>query len=259
MEEIFSPGFYQTVIISMSVLALIVFIALQKLTAGYGMMYTPAWGPTIGNRAGWIIMEAPAFFGMLLLWLLSPRRAETGPAILALLFMLHYFQRTFIFPLLIKGKSRMPWAIIAMGAVFNFINAYLLAGWIFYLAPADYYTLSWLWSPHFIIGPLIFFAGMAINIQSDSIVRKLRKPGDTRHYIPRGGAYRYVTSGNYFGELVEWIGFAILTWSAAGAVFVLWTFANLAPRAKKLHARYLKEFGDEYARLNRRYIIPFIY
>ncbi|MDE6680105.1 MAG: 3-oxo-5-alpha-steroid 4-dehydrogenase, partial [Muribaculaceae bacterium] len=87
----------------------------------------------------------------------------------------------------------------------------------------------------------------------------LRRPGDTRHYIPRGGMFRYVTSANYFGELIEWTGYAILTWSLPAAVFVLWTFANLAPRARSLHARYESEFGDEYTALRRRYLLPFIY
>lgn len=100
---------------------------------------------------------------------------------------------------------------------------------------------------------------MAINIHSDSIIRNLRKPGDRGHYIPRGGMFRYVTSANYLGEFVEWTGFAILSWSLPGAVFAIWTFANLAPRARSLHQRYLSEFGDEYAALRRRYILPFIY
>lgn len=100
---------------------------------------------------------------------------------------------------------------------------------------------------------------MAVNIQSDSIVRSLRKPGDTRHYIPRGGMYRYVTSANYFGEFVEWTGYAVLTWSLGGLAFAVWTFANLAPRAKAIHRRYESEFGEDYKALNRRYIIPGIY
>jgi 3-oxo-5-alpha-steroid 4-dehydrogenase 1 len=119
--------------------------------------------------------------------------------------------------------------------------------------------VSWLWSWQFIVGTLLFFAGMAINIHSDSVIRALRAPGDTRHYIPRRGMFRYVSSANYFGELVEWIGFAVLTWSWAGAVFALWTFANLAPRAEKIHARYASEFGDEFTSLKLRCIIPFIY
>lgn len=114
-------------------------------------------------------------------------------------------------------------------------------------------------SPQFIIGTVIFFAGMAINLNSDYIIRHLRKPGDTAHYIPRGGMFSYVSSANYFGELVEWIGFAILTWSLSGAVFAWWTFANLAPRARKINQRYANEFGNEFTQLKLRSIIPFIY
>ena len=93
----------------------------------------------------------------------------------------------------------------------------------------------------------------------NSVIRNLRRPGDTRHYIPRRGMFRFVSSANYFGEFVQWIGFAILTWSWAGAVFALWTFANLAPRAVKIHDRYAREFGNDFTRLRLRRLIPFIY
>jgi len=33
---------------------------------------------------------------------------------------------------------------------------------------------------------------------------------------------------NNLGKFMEWVSFTILTWSWAGAVFALWTFANLA-------------------------------
>ena len=257
--SIFDPDLYYSVVGAMFVLAPVVFLALQRVTAGYGMMYNPKWGPTVGNRLGWILMEAPVFVAMLLLWLLSPRRCEPAPVVMALLFLFHYFQRSFIFPLKIKGKGRMPVAIIAMGVIFNLINAYMIGGWIFYVSTPDRYPVSWLASPLFILGTVIFITGMAINWHSDHIVRSLRKPGDTRHYIPRGGMYRYVTSANYFGEFVEWTGYAILTWSVAGAAFALWTFANLAPRARKIHERYIREFGDDYKKLGRKYILPFIY
>lgn len=259
MEHIFSYDFYYAVVWAMLALAVVVFTALQYVTAGYGMMYSRSWGPTVGNRIGWVFMEAPVFVAMLLLWLCSPRRTEAAPSVMVVLFLLHYFQRSFVFPLLIKGKGRMPVAIIMMGVVFNLINAYMIGGWLFYTSLAENYPTSWLWSPQFIAGTLIFFAGMGINIQSDSIVRSLRKPGDTRHYIPSGGMYRYVTSANYFGEFVEWSGYAILTWSLGGVAFAIWTFANLAPRAKAIHRRYETEFGEEYKSLHRRYIIPGIY
>lgn len=257
--SIFDSTFYYSVVGTMLVLAVIVFVALHRITAGYGMMYTPKWGPTVNNRLGWILMECPSFIAMLLFWLLSDRAAHPALIVMASLFELHYFQRSFIFPFLIRGKNRMPLAIILMGVIFNVINAYMIGGWLFFVSPADTYPVSWLAGPLFILGTVIFLSGMGINLYSDHIIRNLRKPGDTRHYIPKGGMYRYVTSANYFGEFTEWLGYAILTWSLGGLAFAVWTFANLAPRSRTIHLRYISEFGEQYSSLNRKYILPFIY
>ena len=200
-------------------------------------------------------MESPVFFAMLVFWLCSPRRFDAVPLIFLCLFQLHYFNRSFIYPMLLKGRSKMPLGIIVMGVVFNLLNAAMQGLWIFYLAPEGRYSIDWLTTPQFIIGVVAFFAGMVINMHSDHIIRHLRKPGDTGHYLPKGGMFRYVSSANYFGEILEWTGFAILTWSAAGAVFAIWTFANLVPRADAIYHRYAEEF--RMAHLKR--VIPFIY
>ena len=245
-------------LIVMAVTALAVFIALHFLEAGYGYLFNRRYGPPVPNKVGWVLMESPVFILMCVLWAASDRMWEAGPLALFLLFEAHYFQRSFIFPLLMRGNSKMPLGIVLMGMLFNTLNALMQGGWIFYVSPAGYYD-DWFSRPYIWIGGIVFLAGMAINLHSDYIIRHLRKPGDTRHYIPRGGLFRYVTSANYFGELLEWVGFAIASWSWAGAVFAWWTFANLAPRAASLRRRYTEEFGEEFTRLGRKRIIPFIY
>ncbi len=259
MNGIFDPIVFRSVEYIMVALAAVVFIALRYINPGYGMFYNPKWGPAIGNRTGWFIMEAPVIVCVLAIWLTSPRRGELTLAVMTAPILIHYFQRTFIFPMLIKGKNKIPLAIMLMGMLFNMVNAYLIAGWLFYVSPADRYPDTWLADPRFIAGMLVFAAGMAINIHSDHIIRHLRKPGDRRHYIPRGGMFRYVSSANYLGEVTEWVGFAILTWSLPGVIFALWTFANLGPRARSTYRRYEAEFGEEFTSLNRKYIIPFIW
>ena len=243
----------------MAVLAVVVFIALFFIDAGYGKFYQPKWGPSLDNHLGWFLMEVPVFVAMLLLWWFSDRRADGVRMVFLLLFEIHYFHRSFIFPRQLRGHSRMPLAIVLMGALFNTLNALMQGGWIFYLSPADFYPKDWLLSLPFLAGTLLFFAGMYINIQSDSIIRNLRKPGDTAHYLPKGGMFRYVTSANYFGEFTEWVGFAILTWSWSGAVFALWTFANLAPRAARIYDLYSQEFPDELDTNKVKRMLPFIY
>ena len=75
-------------------------------------------------------MEAPVFFVMLYLWWNSSVRCSAVPLVFFLLFELHYFQRAFIFPFLMKGKSRMPIAIMLMGVVFNVLNGFMQGEWL---------------------------------------------------------------------------------------------------------------------------------
>jgi len=71
--------------------------------------------------------------------------------------------------------------------------------------------------------------------------------------------YNYVTSANYLGEIVEWAGWAMLTWSWAGFVFFVFTFANLVPRANAIYHKYSSEFADEFEKRNLKRVFPFIY
>lgn len=251
-------GFYVFLIVMASV-AVVVFVSLFFVDAGYGKFYDKKWGFAINNKVGWVLMEAPVFIAMMVLWLCSDRRDDLIRIAFFFLFELHYLQRAFVFPFRLRGKSVMPLSIIVMGVVFNVLNALMQGGWIFYLSPADYYGREWLTTPKFIAGFMIFLIGMYVNIQSDDIIRNLRKDGDTRHYLPKEGMFRYVTSANYFGEFVEWVGFAVLTWSWSGAVFALWTFANLAPRASRIYERYKQEFGSQLNTKKTKRMIPFIW
>lgn len=253
-----TPDLFNRLLLLFSLAGAIVFVALFFVKAGYGIFRTARWGISVPNKTGWIIMEAPVFFVMLCLWWQSGKSTGTVPFLFFLLFELHYFQRSFVFPFLLKGKSRMPVAIMLMGVIFNLLNGYIQGEWLFRLAPEGFYGAGYLRNAACWLGMLLFFAGMAVNWHSDSVIRRLRKPGDTNHYLPQKGMYRWVTSANYFGELLEWTGFAVMTSSPAAWVFVWWTFANLAPRAYAIRERYREEFGRE-AVGKRKCLIPYIY
>jgi len=251
----------------MIVIALATFITLYHVEAGYGILRTDKWGKTISNRWAWFFMELPIFMAMIILWLSSTHRWEWVSLVFLLIFQSHYIQRTLIFPFLLKGKGRMPIGIMCLGISFNILNAMMQGYWIFHVAyipdaPALFVQAgtSWFCSWQFILGTCLFVAGYVINLRSDYIIRHLRKnPNDTKHYFPKGFMFNYVTSANYFGELVEWLGFAILTWSIPGLVFFIWTFANLVPRAHAIHKCYQNEFPEEMKNRKLKRVIPFIY
>jgi steroid 5-alpha reductase family enzyme len=89
------------------------------------------------------------------------------------------------------------------------------------------------------------------------VLRTLRKPGETGYKIPHGGLYRFISSPNYFGELLEWSGFAIAAQTLAGWAFFFFTFANLAPRAVSHHRWYREKFSEYPS--SRRALIPFLW
>ena len=56
------------------------------------------------------------------------------------------------------------------------------------------------------------------------------------------------------GEMLEWAGFALMSWSLPGLSFAIWTCANLIPRALWRHRWYHQQYGN-YPRI-RRAVIP---
>jgi 3-oxo-5-alpha-steroid 4-dehydrogenase 1 len=250
---------FEGLVYGMATLAVVVFVSLYFVTAGYGQFRTKRWGWSINNKLGWVLMELPVFLIMFAIWSLSPLKWHLPQLALFGLFELHYFQRSLVFPFLLKGQSKMPVAIMLMGILFNVINGMIQGGGLYWFPNPDFeqgasYLLRW----NAMAGILLFLIGMAINLHSDHVIRHLRKPGDTRHYLPQKGMYRYVTSANYLGEIMEWTGFAIAAATPAAWVFPLWTAANLVPRAHAIYNRYREEFGEEALRKRKR-IIPFLY
>ncbi len=237
-------------------LSLLVFVVLFFLSAPYGRHARGGWGPNIPSTLGWTVMELPAVVIPLVLFAISPRNNNPVLWVFLLMWEAHYIHRTFIYPyrMRMQGKT-MAISIAAMAFVTNLGIDYLNARWLFALGPQ--YTLDWLWDPRFLIGVTMFMVGFAINRHSDAILRNLRKPGETGYKIPQGGMYRWVSSPNYTGELLEWAGWAVATWSLPGLAFAVWSFSNLTPRALFNHQWYQEKFPN-YPK-ERKALIPFLW
>ena len=52
--------FFDALVVAWFVLALATFSALFFVTAPYGRHVRRGWGPSIKNKVGWVVMEAPA-------------------------------------------------------------------------------------------------------------------------------------------------------------------------------------------------------
>ncbi len=237
-------------------LALVIFLVLLRVTAPYGRHTTNTWGPTLSNRWAWFLMEIPVLF--IFSWFFFTGTATKSLPVYLFygLFMLHYIRRVFIFPFQLKDNGkRMPWAIVFMALFFNFANGFFNGYWFGTLASP--YSNAWFTDGRFIIGIILFVSGMYLNISSDQVLLNLRRGGKKGYFIPYGGLFGFVSSPNLLGEMIEWIGWAILSWSLPALSFALWTMANLIPRAFDHQRWYHKRFPD-YPK-DRKVIIPFLF
>ncbi|BFZ06923.1 hypothetical protein BsWGS_09962 [Bradybaena similaris] len=230
-------------------------LSLSQVTAPYGRYSRSGWGFLVPPKFAWIVQEFPSFAVPVLLFIYAdcPKVNNKLNLFAVGLFIFHYFHRTFIFPLLIRGGKPTPLVPFLMAVFFCSLNGYIQPGYIL-----KYADLQWTpqTCPRIIAGAIMFFTGMAINIHSDHILRNLRKPGETGYKIPRGGMFNYISGANFFGEIVEWWGFAVLNWTFPAASFAVFTMCNVAPRATQ-HHRWYKDKFEDYPK-DRKAIIPFI-
>ncbi|XP_018530267.1 3-oxo-5-alpha-steroid 4-dehydrogenase 2a [Lates calcarifer] len=219
--------------------------------------YVPAEGRCCPARLAWFLQEVPAFLLPLLLLLLTDgpdtgAGTGTGTTLLLCTFMLHYFHRSFIYALLTRGRP-VPLVIIVCAAIFCSLNGFLQGHHLLHCAQFEH---TWPEHARLAAGFLLFAVGMIINIHSDHILRSLRKPGEIIYRIPRGGMFEFVSGANFFGEIVEWCGYAVAVWSLPTFAFAFFTVCSIGPRAYQHHRDYLQRFED-YPR-SRKALIPFI-
>lgn len=245
---------HRAIVLTMLGLAAVAFVASFFVVAPYGRHVRPGWGPSVSSRTGWLVMEGPAVFVFLGIYACGATAMHVVPLVLLGLWQLHYVNRTFVYRQRRRGDQRpMPLIVVLLGVLFNVPNAYVNARWISHLG---HYSAGWLQDPRFVVGAALFATGFAINTHADAVLRRLRSPGETSYAIPRGGLYEVVSCPNYLGEIVEWLGWALATWSLAGLSFAVFTIANLMPRALSHHAWYWRTFED-YPR-SRKALVPFL-
>lgn len=210
----------------------------------------------------------------------NEERHDYANIVLFAMFFIHYFNRCIVYPLRMKkGSSPVNLTVFSCAFLFCTINGFLQAQ---NYCQFQTYTINYHTNLHFRIGVTVWFIGFFINLQSDSILRNLRNHEDEidtsssssittshstktdciktitipKYKIPYGGLFNHVSCANFFGEILEWFGYAIASSSVAAWAFWFFVCANLIPRGIAHHKWYLQKF-DEYPK-DRYAVIPFI-
>jgi protein-S-isoprenylcysteine O-methyltransferase Ste14 len=236
-------------------LGIILFPVLLSITAPYGRHSRKDWGPMIPNRLAWMIMELPTLAMFVIFFFMGPNPINLVTLVFFLSYTIHYANRAVIFPLRTRtSKKLMPLIIALLAICFNLVNGFING--YYFGTVSDGYNLEWFYDIRFMAGVLLFVVGMAINLRSDNILLSLRQSSSNGYSIPTGGLFKFVSCPNFFGEMLEWTGFAIMTWSPAALTFAIWTVVNLVPRALDHHRWYRAKFPDY--PVERKAVIPFV-
>lgn len=217
-----------------------------------------SWGAPVPARVAWFVQEAPAFaIALACLAFADPAAlASKTNQWLFMAFVAHYFNRAVVYPMRIRGGKPTPLAVMLFAFVFCTWNGYLQGR---YFTRLRVYDEAHVHSPGFLVGAALFLAGWAINYHADETLRTLRRPGETGYKIPHGGFFEYVSGANFFGEIVEWCGFAVASGFAYPTVaFAVSVVFNLGPRAMQHHRWYNEKFAEDYPQLNRKALIPYL-
>lgn len=227
-----------------------------KNKAPYGRHISTKWGFAISNKLGWVLMEIVSLIVLLSCFFYSGKVKTPMAVFLVSLWVLHYINRSFIYPFRTKTTGKkIPLTIVLFAIFFNSVNASLNGLFLgSYMEQQNWDSITTL---RIGLGFFLFTAGAFINIKSDNILLALRKPGEMGYKIPEGFLFKYLSSPNLVGEMVEWIGFAVMAWNIPALSFAVWTISNLAPRAIHHHQWYKNTFSN-YPK-SRKALLPLIY
>ena len=230
-------------------LGLVIFPINLIFKAPYGRHSSKRWGIMIDNKLGWIIMELPALVVCPIVYFLFESTYDLSLLFISI-WVIHYFNRTIIYPFRIKTKGKkMPLTIACSAFFFNIINGFFNG---YFIALINIESLNYLL---IYFGLFLFLIGFYINVYSDNKLIKLRRNKEG-YQIPKGGFFKYISCPNFFGEIIEWIGFSIMTFNLASLSFLIWTCCNLVPRSLAHHKWYLDKF-EKYPK-KRKAIFPFL-
>jgi len=257
---------YDGALLAAFAFAAVTAVAALFVKTPYGRFADDRFGIALDPRLGWLLMELPAPVVFVWCYLQGPMRGEPFALFVLFVWLVHYANRGFVMPALMRvprgQATSFSLFVVAAGWLATALHGYLNGTFTSSFSPASGAGWSWFADPRFVLGVVVYYTALVLNVRCDATLRNLRtreevEQGVKSYRVPRGGLFEYVSSPSYLTELVAWAGFALFTWSWAGVYILALSAANLVPRSAATHRWYVERFPDYPAA--RRILIPFVW
>lgn len=215
-------------------------------------------GPRVGSRLGMFLLYLPScLLGIFATTQLgkNPNSAivEDRGKLLGSMITLHFAKRCLECLFLHNFSGDMP-----LATSFFIATGYLIpaaANCLFYQKEtAPFSSESEILDK---IGLALFAFGTSGNLYHHYLLARLRKPGEKKYKIPRGGLFNQVAAPHYFCEIIGWGGMGIFSRHLFGIGATVATSAYLADRASAQRA-WNRENLSGYPHHIKR-LVPFIF
>jgi hypothetical protein len=228
-------------------------LAISEATGRLRLPYSKfGTGVGVNSRAGLALAYATPIFVYVALWI-EGGAPQTPYHLLVLAAFLFHFVRRILEILFVSSYSR-PTPLCALVTI-----ALLYGGAATSCAFFQVHTLGQTTSnPVFILGVLVFGLGELLNGYHHWLLARLRPPGGRTYGVPRGGLFGWAASPHYLGEILSFVGYAMMSdllpvWGNALVVS-----AYLASRANTTLKWYQREMPLRIPSGWRR-LVPFAY
>jgi very-long-chain enoyl-CoA reductase len=191
--------------------------------------------------------------------LLRPGGAPgTAFALVAGLWSFHFLRRTLESAFLhAYSKPVVPLSDMLI----EYVYYWGFAAWIAWTTSSPGYRLPPL--PLLLVGISTFALAEAGNFATHLMLRRLRPIRSAERRLPRGFLFEYVSSPNYFFEVLSWAAFAVATQIWGSLAFFVAGTAILSWWAHQRHTAYRAQFDGQQGRElyppARKRFVPWLY
>ena len=162
-------------------------------------------GGGVNSRAGLTLAYATPICVYIVLWIEGGAPQTPYHLIVLAAFLFHFIRR--ILEILFVNSYSRPTLLCALVTI-----AFLYGGAATSCAFFQVHTLGQPTSNSiFMLGVLVFAVGELLNGYHHRLLARLRAPGVRTYGVPRGGLFGWVASPHYLGEILSFVGYAMMS------------------------------------------------